>query len=89
MAWQVEWSRAADKDIAKLGHIEKQRLIDFIETRVAQLADPRSIGQALTGGKLGHLWRYRMGDYRILVSIEDARLTILVVALGHRSQIYR
>ena len=89
MAWQVEWSKAADKDIAKLGHIEKQRLIDFIETRVAQLADPRSIGQALTGGKLGHLWRYRMGDYRIIADIQDKVLRVYVVRLGNRREVYR
>ena len=89
MAWQVEWSKAADKDIARLGHAEKLRIVEFMQSRIAKLENPRTVGQALTGGKLEHLWRYRMGDYRILVSIQDTKVTILVVALGHRSQIYR
>jgi mRNA interferase RelE/StbE len=56
--------------------------------RLAPLDDPRSTGKALTG-PLGGLWRYRIGDYRVICSIEDAILRILVVEAGHREDIYR
>jgi mRNA interferase RelE/StbE len=57
--------------------------------RVAQLNDPRSIGEALKGSKLGAFWKYRVGDYRIVTSIEDGTLRILVVRIGNRKEVYR
>jgi mRNA interferase RelE/StbE len=56
---------------------------------VAPLEDPRSIGEALKGSKLGGFWKYRVGDYRIIASIEDGALRILVVRVGNRRNVYR
>jgi len=60
-----------------------------LHERVAQLNDPRSIGEALKGSKMGTFWKYRVGDYRIISSIEDGTLRILVVRIGNRKEVYR
>ena len=56
---------------------------------MAELDDPRSIGEALKGSKLGEFWKYRVGDWRIIASIEDDALRILVVRIGNRREVYR
>ncbi|MGD0838481.1 MAG: type II toxin-antitoxin system RelE/ParE family toxin [Polyangia bacterium] len=56
---------------------------------LAELEDPRSIGEALRGSRLGGLWKYRVGDYRIVAKIEDQLIRILVVRIGHRREVYR
>jgi len=56
---------------------------------VAKLDDPRSIGEALHGSRLGEMWKYRVGDYRLICKIEDDRLIVLVLRVGHRKEIYR
>jgi mRNA interferase RelE/StbE len=66
-----------------------KRILKFLQERVARLDNPRSIGQALQGSKLGEFWKYRVGDYRLICKIEDNRLLILVLRVGHRREIYR
>jgi mRNA interferase RelE/StbE len=56
---------------------------------VASLENPRSIGDALKGTEFGDLWKYRVGDYRIIASIEDKLVRILVVRIGNRREVYR
>ena len=56
---------------------------------MAVLDDPRSIGETLKGSKLGEFWKYRIGEYRIVSSIEDGALRILVVKIGNRREVYR
>jgi mRNA interferase RelE/StbE len=89
MAWSIEYSSAADKDIAKLDRQVAQRIIRFMGQRVAPLADPRSIGEALTGSTLGNYWKYRVGDYRIIADIQDVRICIQVIRVGNRREVYR
>jgi mRNA interferase RelE/StbE len=89
VAWRIEYLRAARKDIARLDRQSAQRIRDFLEKRLAQLDDPRSIGEALKGSTLSEFWKYRVGDYRIIASIEDGALRILVVRIGHRKEVYR
>jgi mRNA interferase RelE/StbE len=72
----------------KLDSQTRKRLCDFLETRIANLDDPRQQGSALTG-TLGGLWRYRVGDHRIICEIQDFRIVILVLRIGHRREIYR
>jgi mRNA interferase RelE/StbE len=67
----------------------RSRLTEFLHERVAKLEDPRSLGQALQGSKFGDYWRYRVGDYRIVCKIQDKKLIVLVLGIGHRSEIYR
>lgn len=71
-----------DKPVAR-------RILDFMDERVATLTDPRSIGEALKGPKLGNFWKYRVGDYRLICDIRDGELHILVVQIGNRREVYR
>ncbi len=89
MAWKVELSGLAQKHLAQLDPQLARRILAFLHTRVAQLDDPRSIGEALKGSKLGDFWKYRVGDYRIITSIEDRALRVLVVKIGNRREVYR
>lgn len=89
MAWKVELSGEAERDLRKLGQQHARRLLTFLHQRVAKLEDPRSIGGALRGSRLGEFWRYRVGPYRLICKIEDDRLIVLVLRVGHRKEIYR
>jgi mRNA interferase RelE/StbE len=89
MAWTIEIDDKARRELAKLGRPEAQRILRFLNDRLATLEDPRLIGEALHGDKLGDFWKYRVGDYRIIASIEDRILRILIVRIGHRRQVYR
>ncbi len=87
MAWKIEFDSAAAKDLKKLPKSEQKKLLKAIY-HIAELPTPRSSGKALKG-PFGTLWRYRMGNYRIICKIEDGALVILVVAIGHRKDIYK
>ena len=88
MASRIEFVPAAAKELKKLGRTEAARIIATLETRIAVLDDPRTLGSALTG-ELHGLWRWRIGDYRVIARIEDERIMILVVRVGHRREVYR
>ena len=89
MAWRIEYGKEAEKEIAKLDRQIAQRIIRFMGSRVAKLDNPRRIGDALTGSKLGEYWKYRVGDYRIIAEIQDAKLIVQVVRIGNRREVYR
>ncbi len=89
MAWRVELDPAAVRELDRLDLQSARRILAFLHGRVAQLDDPRSVGEALKGAKLGAFWKYRVGDHRIIASIEDAVLRILVVRIGNRSDVYK
>lgn len=89
MAWTIEFDPAAVRELDKLDPQISQRVLKFLHGRLAVLDDPRSIGEALKGSKLGEFWKYRVGDYRIISSIEDSVLRILVVKIGNRKEVYR
>ena len=89
MAWKIELSAQVDRDLAKLDPQQSKRILKFLHERVAPLDNPRSIGQALHGSKFGEFWKYRVGDYRIICSLEHDRLVVLVLRLGHRREIYK
>ena len=86
--WRVEFDRAADRDLRKLGSEAERLITRYLRERIATADDPRRFGHALTGDLKG-LWRYRVGDYRIVASIEDDRFVVLVVPIGHRREVYR
>jgi len=77
MAWRIELSVQVDRDLGKF------------DPQQSRLDNPRSIGQVLQGSKLGEFWKYRAGDCRLICKIEDNRLLILVLCVGHRKEIYR
>ena len=89
MAWKVELDPAAERELGKIDQQTARRILTFLHSRVAQLEDPRSIGSALKGSRLGAFWKYRVGDYRIIASIEDGALRILVMRIGNRKEVYR
>ena len=89
MAWNVELSESADRELGKLDPQDRKRILRFLHDRVARLDDPRSLGEALHGSRLGEFWKYRVGDYRLISKIEDDRLVVLVLRVGHRKEIYR
>ncbi|QXX73234.1 type II toxin-antitoxin system RelE/ParE family toxin [Methylovirgula sp. HY1] len=88
MTWQIEFDAAALDDLRKLGSAGRVHVLRFLQERIAPADDPRRLGKALSGDKPG-FWRYRVGDYRIIARIEDQRLMVLIIAIGHRSEIYR
>jgi mRNA interferase RelE/StbE len=89
MAYSVELSAEVDRELSKLDRQHAKRILKFLHERVAKLDDPRSIGEALHGSQLGEFWKYRVGDYRLICKIEDDRLVVLVLRVGHRKEIYR
>ena len=89
MAWRIEYDAGAEKDLSKLDRQVAQRIVKFLGQRVAKLDDPRSIGEALKGSKLGDFWKYRVGDYRIIAEIQDKILHIYVIQVGDRKEVYR
>ena len=89
MAWKIELSGLAQRNLKKLDRQVAQRILIFLHGRLARLDDPRSIGQALKGSDLGQFWNYRIGDWRIIASIEDRNIRILVVRIANRREAYR
>ncbi len=89
MAWQIEFAPEAEKELSKLDKPVIQRILKFLLQRLAPLDDPRNLGEALRGAELGKYWKYRIGDYRLVCSIQDDCLRVLVVRIGHRREVYR
>jgi mRNA interferase RelE/StbE len=89
LAWKVEISEGAKKTLAKLDKQVAARILDFLQKRIASAEDPRSIGQALRGSALGEFWKYRVGDWRLICSIQDECITVYVVRIGNRREVYR
>lgn len=87
MAWKIEFDADVEKDLKKLGHTAQKKIINYLKEKLTHGNDPRSLGKPLTGDLSG-LWRYRVSDYRILAQIEDDKLIILVVHVGHRKNVY-
>jgi mRNA interferase RelE/StbE len=87
MAWKIEFDPAALKELKNLDKPIEQRILKFLHERVAKLDDPRQIGASLKG-TLSGLWKYRIGDYRLICSLESNRLVVLVLRVGHRREIY-
>jgi len=89
MAWRVELSPDAVRQLDKLDPQHTRRILKFLSSRLSKLDNPRSIGQALQGERFGEFWKYRVGDYRLICKIEHERIVILVLQIGHRREIYR
>lgn len=89
MAWRIELSDLARKNLKQLDQQSAWRILSFLNDRLAPLDNPRAIGEALRGSKLGDLWKYRVGDYRIISSIEDKTVRIIVLRIGNRKDVYK
>jgi len=86
LAWTIEFDEAAVRRLTKMAPREARRIRDFLRDRIATLANPRQLGKSLKGARL---WRYRVGEYRILCELQDDRFVVLVVEIGHRREVYR
>ena len=84
MTWTIEFQRAAVKQLGKLTKSDANRIVSFLADRIAEDDNPRRTGAALQGSELGNFWRYRVGDYRIICDIQDHKLVVPVVEIGHR-----
>ncbi|MCE7951745.1 MAG: type II toxin-antitoxin system RelE/ParE family toxin [Xanthomonadales bacterium PRO7] len=89
MAWRIELSALAHKTLRSLDRAVAQRILRFLHERIAPAHDPRSVGEALKGSKLGGFWKYRVGDYRLIAHIDDGVALVLVLRIGHRREVYR
>jgi len=87
LGWTVEVSSFAEKQLRKLDRPIQKRLIDWLEDRIEACKNPRHYGEPLRG-ELAGLWRYRIGDYRIICEIQDQQLVVLALAVGYRREIY-
>lgn len=87
MAWTIKIDKAAKKELAKLDKTAADRILRFFEKRIATEENPRRFGEGLTENLAG-LWKYRIGDFRVIAEIQEERIVVLVVRIGHRSKVY-
>jgi mRNA interferase RelE/StbE len=88
LSWTIEYTRTAETQLRKLDKQTARRILDYLDGKIALLDNPRTRGKALSG-RLGELWRYRIGDYRVICEIQDNIMRILVLEAGHRKQVYK
>ena len=86
-AWKVEFDAAAARELRKLGRAPRADILRYLRERISTPDDPRRFGKALGGGLTG-LWRYRVGDHRIVCRIDDHKIVVLVVRVAHRRRAY-
>jgi mRNA interferase RelE/StbE len=89
LAWIIKYTESSSKQLKKLDKQTALRVLDYMDERVAVLDDPRSLGKNLKGPKIGEYWRYRVGDIRVICNIVDGQMTILVIEIGNRREVYR
>jgi len=87
LAWTIEYDPRALNDLKKLDRTIQREILDYMDQRVAKAKDPRDFGKPLRASKFG-LWRYRVRGYRIICKLDENRLVVLLLAVGHRSTIY-
>ncbi len=87
--WKIEFSESAKEDLKKFDTQVSKKVIKWLETRILSGVDPRLWGKQLKGSIFGEMWRYRVGEYRVLCLIKDNIVTIKVVSIGHRKEVYK
>lgn len=87
MAWTVEYTKAALKQLKKMDRFDARLILSWIEKNLEGCSDPRAHGKGLTANRSGE-WRYRVGGYRVLCTLEDDRLIVQVFTIGHRRDVY-
>jgi len=88
LAWTIEFDEAAAEELAELDRAVARRIVKFLKGRLGGEGDPRRSGHTLRHDLAG-LWRYRVGDWRLVCRIEDSTETILILRIGHRREVYR
>ena len=87
MAWNVEFLATAQRQLQEIDKSWQKKILDYLEDEISPLDDPRTRGKSLVGDKRG-LWRYRVGNYRIICDIQDENLVIATITIGHRRDVY-
>ena len=87
MAWEIEFVREAKKELSRLDRTAQLEILKFLKERIATDENPKRFGAPLRKDLLG-LWKYRIGNYRIITDIQENRITVVVVRVGHRSRVY-
>ena len=88
MAWTVDISDVAERQLKKLDAPIQKRILDWLDKRLEGCKNPRHFGEPLKGDHAG-FWRYRIGDFRVLCEIQDEKIIVLVLAIGHRREVYK
>ncbi|MFZ4525091.1 MAG: type II toxin-antitoxin system RelE family toxin [Chlorobium sp.] len=86
MAWKIEITGEAEKELSRIDKPAAKRIIRYLRERVS--VEPRSLGKSLRGDLSG-LWRYRVGDYRVICELYDEKVSVLVIRIGHLKDVYR
>ena len=87
--WQLRYSPEAERNLKSFDRQIARRILKYLDEHIAPLENPRAIGKALKGSKLGDFWRYDYGNYRIIVDIVDKEILICVIRIGDRKDVYR
>jgi mRNA interferase RelE/StbE len=87
MAWKIEFDPVARRELEKLDKTISDRILRFLRERIEPLDDPRKLGARLQG-TLREFWKYRVGDYRLICSLKNDRMLVVVVRVGHRRHVY-
>jgi mRNA interferase RelE/StbE len=87
LAWRIEITDTAKKQLAKLDHQAQSEIVRYLRERISTEDDPRRYGAPLRKELAGR-WKYRVGAYRLICEIRDERILVLVLMVGHRSKIY-
>jgi mRNA interferase RelE/StbE len=88
LRWRVEIDPRALRDLRRIDRGKAREILSYINERILSQGDPRQLGKPLQGDLKG-FWRYRVGDFRIVARIEDEVLLVMVIAIGHRKEVYR
>ena len=88
MAWKIELSAMARKQLCMMDRPVQKKIVDYLAERIEGCKNPRHFGEALSADRAG-LWRYRVGDYRIICEIQDDKVIVLVLTIGHRREVYK
>ena len=88
MAWKIEFSAVARKQLHALDRPVQKKIVDYLKDRIEDCKSPRHFGEALSANR-AVLWRYRVGDYRIICEIQDDKVIVLVLTIGHRREVYK
>ena len=89
MAWTINFTESALRQLKKLDKLIAVRVIDYMDERIATVEDPRTLGKHLVGLKLGNYWRYRVGDIRVICNIQAGKMCVLIIEIVNRREVYR
>ncbi|BCD92275.1 translation repressor RelE [Francisella halioticida] len=87
--WKISWSNKARKQLTKLDIDIQKQIAKFIDEKLILCSEPQTLGKRLSGATLGKFYRFRIGDYRLICDVQKQSITITVLKIGHRKEVYR